>query len=349
MPYFEFILIVLALALGVIGTCGEGRSNGKLTRFGYATIMLIVLSAVFSFFGLLKSHKEAADKAKQETSKYVAIIKQVQRTMYPLDFSDATLRITYDLNQACYAELCSNLVASLPESGIKQEIASVGFKLQKMLGRSSENICGFVTETNGVTIGFISDDRGSLASINRQWNLLDSDGTEPIDVFVHSVMNDSYNGAILNREYASDGLSRSFESFSNPYFDAPPSVGLFLDFGPTALRTAEANYNPLNKSLEIRLNFQQMAVSSGNGKIVSMFDIEGMLFALQFGNMINKQKATCALDLPPPTVDVRVSIGRFRKIRTTLDRFADLNMKTFISEPLTAAQAGVEGLQFTGD
>lgn len=349
MPILELLLILATLILGVIGTVGESLSDGKLTKFGRGNLIMICVIAVITLLSSFNAQRKETESAKEETQKYISLINQIQRTMYPLDFSDATLRFTYDLDRPCYAELCSNLVANLPEPGIKQEISSLGFKLQKLLGSASDNICGYVTETNGMTTGFISDDHGNLASVNRQWSLLDPGGTEPIDIFVHSVMNDSYTGAILDRGYASDGLSRSFAFFSNPYFDAPRSVGLFLDFGPPALRTAEANYNPLKQSLEITLCFQKLTVSSGNGKILSMFDIEGMLFALQFGSMTTEKRATCALDLPPPSVDVRVSIGRFRKIRTTLDRFAEMNTKTFISKPLSASQAGVEGLQFTGD
>jgi hypothetical protein len=136
---------------------------------------------------------------------------------------------------------------------------------------------------------------------------------------------------------------------SDPYLDAPRGVGLFLDFGAPSLRTAKANYDPRKKSLQITISFQKLTVLSGNGQIVSMFDTQGMIVALQCASMNDDIKTTSALTLPPPSVEIRVPVGRFRKIKTSLSQSADINIRTLISTPLSAAQAGVEGLQFAGD
>ena len=349
MPCLELILIIITLVLGVFGTIGDNREGGKLTKFGRWTIFFLCLFALITFVTVLKAYSKDVENAKEETKKYIALVTQIQRTMYPLEFSGAMLRFTYDLDRPCYEAICSNLVSRVPEASIKREVRSVPFKLAKLQGKTSENICGYVTETNGVTTGFISDKHGELISIDPQMGELAPNCADPLDAFIYAVQNDSYNGALLCKDYTKDDVSKRFIFMSDPYLDAPRGVGLFLDFGAPSLRTAKANYDPRKKSLQITISFQKLTVLSGNGQIVSMFDTHGMIVALQCASMNDDIKTTSALNLPPPSVEIRVPVGRFRKIKTSLSQSADINIRTLISTPLSAAQAGVEGLQFAGD
>ena len=349
MPYFELILTLLTLLLGIGGTVGESREDGKLTKLGRWIVLLLCLSAGITFIIVLQAYYKDVESAKEETKKYIVLVNQIQRTMYPLEFSGAMLRFTYDLNKPCYEAICSNLVSRVPAASIKREVRSVPFKLAKLQGKTSENICGYVTETNGVTTGFISDKHGELISIDPQMGELAPNCADPLDAFIYAVQNDSYNGALLCKDYTKDDVSKRFIYMSDPYLDAPRGVGLFLDFGLPSLRTAKANYDPRKRSLQITISFQKLTVLSGNGQIVSMFDTQGMIVALQCASMNDDIKITSALNLPPPSVEIRVPVGRFRKIKTSLSQSADINIRTLISKPLTAAQAGVEGLQFAGD
>lgn len=349
MLYLELFLILISLLLGIGGTVGDSRESGKLTKLGLWTVIFLCLSAVITFVTILKAYNRDVESAKEETKKYIALVNQIQRTMYPLEFSGAMLRFTYDLDRPCYEAICSNLVSRVPEASIKREVRSVPFKLAKLQGKTSENICGYVTETNGVTTGFISDKHGALVSVGPDMGELAPNCTDPLDAFLYAVMNDSYNGALLCKDYTRHDVSKRFIFLSDPYFDAPRGVGLFLDFGPPSLRSANANFDPRKRSLQITISFQKLTVSSGNGQTVSMFDIQGMIVALQCASMNDDKKTSSVLNLPPPSVELLVPVGRFRKIKTSLSQTLDINTPTFLSEPLTTAQAGVEGLQFSGD
>ena len=268
MPYLELVLILLSLLLGIIGTIGDNRESGKLTKFGRWTVTLLCLFAVLTCVTVLNAYYSDVKSAKEETKKYIALVTQIQRTMYPLEFSGAMLRFTYDLNKPCYEAICSNLVSRVPAASIKREFRSVPFKLAKLQGKTSENICGYVTETNGVTTGFISDEHGELISVDPDLGELAPDCAAPFDAFIYAVMNDSYDGALLCKDYTRDDVSKRFIFMSDPYLDAPRGVGLFLDFGPPSLRTAKANYDPRKRSLQITISFQKLTVLSGNGQIV---------------------------------------------------------------------------------
>jgi hypothetical protein len=349
MSCLEPILIIITLVLGIFGTIGDNREGGKLTKFGRWTIFFLCLFALITFVTVLKAYSKDVENAKEETKKYIALVTQIQRTMYPLEFSGAMVRFTYDLDRPCYAAICSNLVSHVPKASIKREVRSVPFKRAKLQGKTSENICGYVTETNGVTTGFISDEHGELISVEPHLGELALDCADPLDAFIYAVQNDSYNGALLCKDYTRDDVSKRFIYMSNPYFDAPRGVGLFLDFGPPSLRTATANYAPSKRSLQIMISFQKLTVSSGNGQIVSMFDTPGMIVAFQRTSMSADNPPPSALNLPPPSVEIQLPVGRFRKIKTSLSQSPDINIPTLISTPLSAAQAGVEGLQFAGD
>jgi hypothetical protein len=349
MPYFELILTLLTLLLGIGGTVGESREDGKFTKLGRWIVLLLCLSAGITFIIVLQAYYKDVESAKEETKKYIVLVNQIQRTMYPLEFSGAMLRFTYDLNKPCYEAICSNLVSRVPAASIKREVRSVPFKLAKILGKTSENICGYVTETNGVTTGFISDEHGELISLDSHLGELALDCADPLDAFIYAVINDSYDGALLCKDYTGDAVSKRFIYRSDPYLDAPRAVGLFLDFGPPSLRTTKTTYDPRKRSLQITITFQKLTAPSGNGQIVSMFDTQGMIVALQCASMNDDKKTSSVLNLPPSSVELLVPVGRFRKIKTSLSQSPDINIPTLISTPLSAAQAGVEGLHFAGD